>query len=75
VADRGHGLGQSSLLELQEPFVTSRESGQGMGLGLAISAGIVKEHHGVMTARNRDGGGAAFRVEIPLAETTEEAAE
>jgi two-component system C4-dicarboxylate transport sensor histidine kinase DctB len=75
VADRGHGLGQSSLPELQEPFVTSRESGQGMGLGLAISAGIVKEHHGAMTARNRDGGGAVFRVEIPLADTAKEAAE
>ncbi|WP_420395915.1 sensor histidine kinase [Nioella sp.] len=75
VADRGHGLGQSSLPELQEPFVTSRESGQGMGLGLAISAGIVKEHHGAMSARNRDGGGALFRVEIPLAELAEEAAE
>jgi two-component system C4-dicarboxylate transport sensor histidine kinase DctB len=75
VADRGHGLGQSSLPELQEPFVTSRESGQGMGLGLAISAGIVKEHHGAMTARNRAGGGAVFRVEIPLADTAKEAAE
>lgn len=75
VADRGHGLGQSSLPELQEPFVTSRESGQGMGLGLAISAGIVKEHHGAMIARNRDGGGALFRVEIPLADTAKEAAE
>ncbi|WP_306046151.1 ATP-binding protein [Nioella sp. MMSF_3534] len=75
VADRGHGLGQSSLPELQEPFVTSRESGQGMGLGLAISAGIVKEHHGAMTARNRDGGGAVFRVDIPLADTAKEAAE
>lgn len=75
VADRGHGLGQSSLPELQEPFVTSRESGQGMGLGLAISAGIVKEHHGAMIARNRDGGGAQFRVEIPLADTAKEAAE
>lgn len=75
VADRGHGLGDASLPELQEPFVTSRESGQGMGLGLAISAGIVKEHHGAMSARNRDGGGAAFRVEIPLAAPAEEAAE
>lgn len=72
VADRGHGLGQASLSDLQEPFVTSRESGQGMGLGLAISAGIVKEHHGTMTARNRTGGGATFRVEIPLADTAEE---
>ena len=75
VADRGHGLGEASLAELQEPFVTSRESGHGMGLGLAISAGIVKEHHGVMSARNHDGGGAAFRVEIPLAAPAEEAAE
>ena len=75
VADRGHGLGHASLPELQEPFVTTRESGQGMGLGLAISAGIVKEHHGQMTARNRDGGGAVFRVEIPLADSAEEAAE
>ncbi len=75
VADRGHGLGGASLSELQEPFVTSRESGQGMGLGLAISAGIVKEHHGQMSARNRDGGGAVFRVEIPLDDLREEAAE
>jgi two-component system C4-dicarboxylate transport sensor histidine kinase DctB len=75
VADRGHGLGHASLPELQEPFVTTRESGQGMGLGLAISAGIVKEHHGQMTARNRDGGGAVFHVEIPLADSAEEAAE
>ena len=75
VADCGHGLGEASLSDLQEPFVTSRESGQGMGLGLSISAGIVKEHHGQMTAHNRDSGGAVFRVEIPLADTTEEAAE
>lgn len=75
VTDRGHGLGDASLTDLQEPFVTSRESGQGMGLGLAISAGIVKEHHGTLTARNRTSGGAVFRVEIPLAQETEEAAQ
>jgi len=74
-ADRGHGLGEASLSDLTEPFVTSRASGQGMGLGLAISAGIVKEHHGVMRAWNRAGGGAVFRVEIPLAEPAQAAAE
>jgi len=75
VADRGHGLGDASLADLTEPFVTSRASGQGMGLGLAISAGIVTEHHGVMRAWNRPSGGAIFRVEIPLATLSEEAAE
>ncbi len=75
VADRGHGLGDASLADLTEPFVTSRASGQGMGLGLAISAGIVTEHHGVMRAWNRPSGGAVFRVEIPLAHISEEAAE
>jgi two-component system C4-dicarboxylate transport sensor histidine kinase DctB len=62
--DTGHGLGQSSLEDLQEPFVTIRESGRGMGLGLAISASIVKEHGGTMQAYNADGGGAVFRVEF-----------
>ena len=65
ISDNGHGLGDATLDELQEPFVTTRESGRGMGLGLAISAGIVKDHHGRMTARNLSEGGAIFRVEFP----------
>jgi len=65
VRDTGHGLGLASLSDLQEPFVTTRESGRGMGLGLAISANIVKEHHGRITARNAKARGAVFRVEIP----------
>lgn len=66
IRDRGHGLGAGTLEEWQEPFATSRASGQGMGLGLAISAGIVKEHGGQMQARDRSGGGTVFRVELPL---------
>ncbi len=66
IKDSGHGLGDSTLSDLQEPFVTSRESGHGMGLGLAISANIVAEHHGHITAENTEVGGADFRVEIPL---------
>jgi two-component system C4-dicarboxylate transport sensor histidine kinase DctB len=65
VRDTGHGLGQSTLDDLQEPFVTTRESGRGMGLGLAISANIVKAHQGRLSADNLAGGGAMFRIEIP----------
>lgn len=65
VKDNGHGLGTATLADLQEPFVTTRESGRGMGLGLAISAGIVQDHGGTMTARNRATGGAMFRVAFP----------
>ncbi|MBO9472431.1 sensor histidine kinase [Shimia sp. R10_1] len=71
VADTGHGLGDDNLQNLQEPFVTTRESGRGMGLGLAISATIVKDHGGHMTAQDRaadSAQGAVFRVTLPLAE-------
>lgn len=65
IEDTGHGLGSTTLAELQEPFVTTRESGQGMGLGLTISAGIVSDHGGELTARNSAAAGAVFRVSFP----------
>ncbi|MRU14482.1 sensor histidine kinase [Roseovarius sp. A21] len=68
VADTGHGLGDATLSELREPFVTTRESGQGMGLGLAISSGILEDHGGRLEARNRADGGAVFRMVLPLPE-------
>lgn len=71
VADTGHGLGDKSLDDLREPFATTRESGRGMGLGLTISAGIVSDHGGTITARDRASGGAVFRVDLPrIAEGT-----
>ncbi|MDB2407493.1 ATP-binding protein [Jannaschia sp.] len=75
VADTGHGLGDATLAELREPFVTTRESGQGMGLGLAISSGILDDHGGRLEARNRAGGGAAFRMVLPAPAPREMAAE
>jgi two-component system C4-dicarboxylate transport sensor histidine kinase DctB len=62
VADNGHGLGDATLSDLTEPFVTTRDSGRGMGLGLAISATIVGDHGGTMTAENGVNGGAIFRM-------------
>ncbi len=69
ISDNGHGLGKATLGDLQEPFVSTRESGRGMGLGLAISASIIKDHGGTMTASNIEGGGAEFIVTFPDADT------
>ncbi len=74
VRDSGHGLGQNSIEQLKEPFHTTRASGDGMGLGLAISAAIVKEHEGIFSAENIEGGGAIFIVKIPLERTVFDAA-
>lgn len=68
VRDTGPGMGRYSFEQLQEPFVTTRASGEGMGLGLAITTEIVKEHGGRIAARNLPEGGAEFEVELPLAE-------
>lgn len=65
VTDNGHGIGDSNLSDLTEPFVTTRDSGRGMGLGLAISATIVRDHGGTMTAENGAESGAIFRVSFP----------
>ncbi len=65
VRDNGHGLGATTLAELQQPFMTTRESGRGMGLGLAISSTIMTDHGGTMRAWNQTGGGAVFRMEFP----------
>ncbi len=67
VADSGHGLGDQTFDDLREPFATTRESGKGMGLGLTISAGIVSDHGGTITATPNALGGATFRVELPIA--------
>ncbi|OUS04006.1 hypothetical protein A9Q96_16850 [Rhodobacterales bacterium 52_120_T64] len=66
VGDNGHGLSGQATEQLLEPFHTTRASGQGMGLGLAISSAIINEHNGTLSANNREGGGAIFTMQIPL---------
>ena len=66
VRDTGHGLAGQTIEQLQEPFHTSKPSGEGMGLGLAISADIIREHGGTLTATDRENG-AEFVVQLPIA--------
>ncbi len=73
VTDTGHGLGGRAMDDLQEPFHTTRASGEGMGLGLAISSAIVKEHDGTITATDTETG-AMFALTLPLSQTSGQAA-
>ena len=63
---RDNGTGIEDLTELFEPFYTTKQPGDGVGLGLAISSGIVNDLGGRMTARNGAAGGAVFEVQLPL---------
>jgi two-component system C4-dicarboxylate transport sensor histidine kinase DctB len=64
VIDNGEGLGGQTIDQLSEPFHTTRSSGEGMGLGLAISASIIQEHGGRLTARDAKSGGAEFIITL-----------
>lgn len=65
---RDNGPGIENLDKLFEPFWTTKKPGEGTGLGLAISSTIVADFGGRLTAHNETGGGAVFRVELPLYE-------
>lgn len=73
VRDNGDGI--EDLDELFEPFYTTKQPGDGVGLGLAISSGIVNDLGGRLTARNAAGGGAVFEVQLPILSADVEAAE
>ncbi len=64
VRDNGHGI--DNIEKMFEPFYTTKGPGEGVGLGLAISSGIVNDLGGRLTARNGDGGGAVFELQLPL---------
>ncbi|MEP3460673.1 MAG: ATP-binding protein [Tateyamaria sp.] len=63
---RDNGPGIVDLDALFEPFYTTKQPGDGVGLGLAISSGIVNDLGGRLTARNGQSGGAVFEMQLPI---------
>lgn len=66
ISDNGPGIDEKIKSRLFEPFVTTKESG--MGLGLSISKSIAEAHHGRLTVESPATGGTAFHIVMPIAE-------
>jgi len=65
VSDTGSSIPAKSLPHIFEPFFTSKEPGQGTGLGLAQVYGIIKQHAGCINVRSQAGQGATFTIYLP----------
>jgi two-component system NtrC family sensor kinase len=66
VADTGHGIKEQNLSRIFDPFFTTKPTGEGTGLGLSVSYGIVKGHGGNITVKSKHGRGAVFTLSLPL---------
>lgn len=63
---RDNGVGIEDFGSLFDPFYTTKQAGDGVGLGLAISSGIVNDLGGRLSARNGQNGGAVFEMQLPI---------
>ncbi len=65
VSDTGIGIAPENLHRIYDPFFTTKGSGRGTGLGLAVSYGIIHEHAGKIDVESTPGMGTRFRLELP----------
>jgi hypothetical protein len=72
--DTGTGIAPEHLSKIYDPFFTTKQIGQGTGLGLAVSYGIIHDHGGNIHVESKPGEGALFRITLPLARTRQQLA-
>jgi len=70
VRDTGIGISEENLPNIFDPFFTTKKVGEGTGLGLSVSYGIIKKHGGRITVDSSPGKGSTFTVVLPVSEET-----
>lgn len=71
ISDSGTGIAAENLEKIFDPFYTTKDIGEGTGLGLAVSHRIIEEHGGVIEAENNPQGGASFIIYLPIGKKNE----
>ncbi len=71
VADTGTGISPEHLERIFDPFFTTKPAGEGTGLGLATTYGIVRQSGGAIHVESREGEGTTFRIHLPRVEVAE----
>ena len=66
IADTGHGIEKKNLARIFDPFFTTKPTGEGTGLGLSVSYGIIKNHGGDILVESEAGQGSTFTIVLPL---------
>ncbi len=66
VSDNGEGIPPENLARIFDPFFTTKSDGKGVGLGLAVSYGIIQAHGGEIDVKSQVGEGTTFTVTLPL---------
>ena len=65
ISDNGEGVSDKIINQIFEPFFSTKEPGDGIGLGLFISQTIVRKHSGTIKVESEEGKGATFTIELP----------
>lgn len=71
ISDTGSGIAPQVMNKIFDPFFTTKPVGEGTGLGLSVSYGIVQDHNGHIEVESRPGKGSTFTVILPLVEQSE----
>jgi polar amino acid transport system substrate-binding protein len=66
IRDEGVGIPSEHMASLTDPFFTTKRDTGGTGLGLSVSAGIIKEHSGTLKIESRAGQGTTVIVSFPV---------
>ena len=66
IADSGEGIAEGEREKITDPFYTTKDVGEGSGLGLWVTLGIVHRHGGQLACKSEPGNGAVFTVTLPV---------
>jgi signal transduction histidine kinase len=64
VSDTGEGISEANLVRIFDPFYTTKDNGN--GLGLAITHGIIEQHNGTIDVESQPGRGTTFTIKLPI---------